>query len=321
MRVYRSLDEVPADFGPSALSIGNFDGVHIGHRRILRRVKEIAHARNLKASAMTFDPHPTRLVAPERAPRLMTSCEERAALMAEEGIEQVLILPFEPDIAQLTPRQFVDSILVRRLAVRAVVVGDNFRFGHGQAGDTDVLRELGAEYGFATEVVPAVAIRGVMVSSSMVRRLIAAGAVTRAARLLGRPYSLEGEVVRGQGIGHRQTVPTLNLRPSAEVLPEAGVYVTCTDDPDAKRQWQSVTNVGYRPTFGGEGISIETFLLSPFDGSTPARIRVSFLWRIREERRFESPEALKAQILRDVARARAYFRRLDRFRRNMLYSG
>ncbi len=321
MRVYRSLDEVPADFGPSALSIGNFDGVHVGHRKILRRVREIARARHLKASALTFDPHPTRLVAPERAPRLMTSCEERAALMAEEGIEQVLILPFEREIAQLKPEQFVETILAGRLGVRAVVVGDNFRFGHRQAGNTDVLRDLGAKYGFTTEVATAVTVRGVMVSSSMVRRLIEEGAITRAARLLGRPFSLEGEVVHGQGIGHKQTVPTLNLRPSAEVLPQAGVYVTCTDDPDTKRQWQSVTNVGHRPTFGGEGITVETFLLSPFDGVTPERIRVSFLWRLREERRFESADALKAQIMRDVGRTQAYFRRLDRLRRNMLHSG
>lgn len=321
MRVYRSLDEVPADFGPSALSIGNFDGVHVGHRKILRRVREIARARHLKASALTFDPHPTRLVAPERAPRLMTSCEERAALMAEEGIEQVLILPFEREIAQLKPEQFVETILAGRLGVRAVVVGDNFRFGHRQAGNTDVLRDLGAKYGFTTEVATAVTVRGVMVSSSMVRRLIEEGAITRAARLLGRPFSLEGEVVHGQGIGHKQTVPTLNLRPSAEVLPQAGVYVTCTDDPDTRRQWQSVTNVGHRPTFGGEGITVETFLLSPFDGLTPERIRVSFLWRLREERRFESADALKAQIMRDVGRTQAYFRRLDRFRRNMLHSG
>src|SRR5579864_4458615 len=153
-RLFHSLDEVPPDFGPSALTIGNFDGVHAGHRRIFRRVRELAASQGLKASVLTFDPHPTRVVAPERAPRLMTSCEERAALMAEEGIEQVLILPFEPEIAQLTPEQFVDSIQVRRLAVRAVVVGDNFRFGHKQAGNTDVLRELGARYGFTTEIVP-----------------------------------------------------------------------------------------------------------------------------------------------------------------------
>jgi riboflavin kinase/FMN adenylyltransferase len=314
LRIFRSLADVPADFGPSALTIGNFDGVHAGHRRILRRLRELAAARHLRPSVLTFDPHPTKVVAPERAPRLMTSCDERAALMAGEGIEQVLILPFNEEIAQLTPERFVSEILVNKLGVRVVAVGDNFRFGHGQAGNTEVLRELGERFGFATEVVPAVIIRGMAVSSSALRRLVVAGDLTRAARMLERPFSLEGEVVSGHGIGHKQTVPTLNLRPGSEVLPKTGVYITCTDDLDSRRRWQSVTNVGYRPTFGGdEGVSIETFLLEPLVGPSPARIRVSFLRRLRDERKFDTPEALKAQILRDVGQTKGYFRRLERF--------
>ena len=314
LRIFRSLEEVPADLCPSALTIGNFDAVHAGHRRILRRVRELAAARQLRPSALTFDPHPTRVVRPERAPKLMTTCDERAALMAEEGIEQVLILPFGPAVAQLSPERFVSEILVNKLGVRVVAVGDNFRFGHRQAGNTQVLRDLGERFGFTTEVVPAVTIRGVAVSSSELRRLVVAGNVTRAARLLERPYSLEGEVVSGHGIGHKQTVPTLNLRATAEVLPKTGVYVTCTDDLDGRRRWQSVTNIGHRPTFGGDpALSVETFLLEPLAGESPARIRVSFLWRLRDERKFDNPEALKAQILRDVGRAKTYFRRLERF--------
>jgi riboflavin kinase/FMN adenylyltransferase len=309
-RVYRSLAEVPPDFGPSALTIGNFDGVHVGHRRILRRVCELSAARGLKSSAVTFDPHPTRVVAPERAPRLMTTCLERARLMGEEGIEQVLILPFTSEIAHLSPGQFVERVLVEKLRAGAVVVGDNFRFGHRQAGNTTLLRALGEQFGFVTEVVSAVTVRRTAVSSSAVRRLLEAGDVPRAARLLGRSYSLAGEVVSGHGVGHKQTVPTLNLRPDSEVFPKTGVYVTFTLDLDTGRQWQSVTNVGYRPTFGGgEGITIETFLLEPLIGGSPRRIRVSFLWRLRDERKFENPDALKTQIFRDVARARAYFRR------------
>jgi riboflavin kinase / FMN adenylyltransferase len=309
-RIFRSLDEIPADFGPSSLTIGNFDGVHEGHRRIFRRVRELASARGLKPSVLTFNPHPTRVVAPERAPRLMTSSEERAVLMVKEGIEQVLILPFDTSVAQLSPAAFVEQILVHKLGVRAVVVGDNFRFGHRQAGNTQVLRELGERFGFSTEVVPAVTVRGMLVSSSALRRLVDAGQVTQAARLLGRPYSLAGEVVPGHGVGHRQTVPTLNLRPQSEVLPKTGVYITCTRDLESRRQWRSVTNIGYRPTFGGDqDISIETFLLDPLAGEAPRRIRVSFLWRLRDERKFESPEALKSQIFRDVARTETYFRR------------
>ena len=310
MRIYRSLDEVPADFGPSALTIGNFDGVHTGHRSILRRVKQIAAERGWKPSALLFDPHPARVVAPQRAPRLMTAPTRRASLMAAEGIEQVLILPFTAHIARLTPEQFARQIVAGRLGARAVLVGDNFRFGHDHAGNVETLRELGSRLGFETEVVPAVTRRGRAVSSSTIRGLLESGRVSLAARWLERPYALEGEVVAGRGIGSRQTVPTLNLSTAAELIPKTGVYVTRTRDLDTQRAWNSVTNVGYRPTFGDSTqLTIETFLLDPLAGETPRRISVEFLWRVREERKFTNPEALKARILRDAAAARRYFAR------------
>jgi len=311
MTIYRSMEEVPADFGPSALTIGNFDGVHFGHRRILRRVHEIAEAHGWKASVLTFDPHPARVVAPDRAPLLMTSPERRAQLMEEEGIRQVLILPFTRELAQLTPEEFVRQLLVERLGAKAVLVGDNFRFGHKQAGNIRVLTELGKRYGFETEIVPAVAWRGRVVSSSGIRETILAGRVSLAARLLQHPYGLEGDVVSGRGVGSRETVPTLNLATGAALIPARGVYVTRTCDLDDGREWDSVTNIGYRPTFGqSDQLTIETFLLSPLTGATPHRIRVEFLWRIRDERRFDSPEQLKARIMRDARAAQAYFRRL-----------
>jgi riboflavin kinase/FMN adenylyltransferase len=311
MHVYRSLAEVPSDFGPSAVSIGNFDGVHFGHRRILHRVKEIAAERGWKPSVLTFDPHPTRVVAPERTPPLLTSPERRAALMLEEGIEQVLILPFTRELAMLTPEEFVERLLVNALGARAVLVGDNFRFGHKQAGNVKVLAELGRRFGFETEIVPAVSWRGRVVSSSGIRDLIRAGNVSLAARLLQHAYALEGEVVSGRGVGSKQTVPTLNLATLAEVIPANGVYVTRTRDQADGREWNSVTNIGYRPTFGAsEQLSIETFLLDPLEGETPERIRVEFLRRIREERKFDSPEALRGQIFKDVRTAQAWFRRV-----------
>ena len=310
MRIYRSLDEVPADFGPSALTIGNFDGVHTGHRSILRRVKQIAADGGWKPAARMCDPHPARVVAPRRAPRLMTPPEQRASLMAPEGIEQVLILPFTTDVARLTPEQFARQIVAGRLGARAVLVGDNFRFGHDHAGNVETLRELGSRLGFETEVVPAVTRRGRAVSSSTIRGLLESGRVSLAARWLERPYALEGEVVAGRGIGSRQTVPTLNLSTAAELIPKTGVYVTRTRDLDTQRAWNSVTNVGYRPTFGDSTqLTIETFLLDPLAGETPRRISVEFLWRVREERKFTNPEALKARILRDAAAARRYFAR------------
>jgi riboflavin kinase/FMN adenylyltransferase len=311
MQVYRSLAELPRDFGPSALSIGNFDGVHFGHRRILRRVREIAAEHGWKASVLTFDPHPTRVVAPGRTPPLLTSPERRAALMSEERIEQVLILPFTRELAMLTPEEFVEQLLVHAMGARAVLVGDNFRFGHRQAGNVAVLAALGRKFGFETEIVPAIAWRGRVVSSSGIRDLIRAGKVSLAARLLQHAYGLEGEVVSGRGVGSRQTVPTLNLATRAEVIPANGVYITRTRDGADGREWNSVTNIGYRPTFGASGeLTIETFLLDALAGGTPARIRVEFLWRVREERKFDNPEALREQILKDVRTAQAYFRRV-----------
>lgn len=321
IRIYTSLEEIPADFGPSALTVGNFDGVHAGHRRIMQRVLEVARERGLKPGVLTFDPHPTRVVAPARSPALMTTPVERCMLMGEIGIEQALILPFHGGIAQLTPEEFVRGILVEKLGAAAVLVGDNFRFGHKQAGNAVVLAELGRKYGFATEIVGAITLRGRVVSSSATRALIDGGQVARAGRLLERPYALEGEVVPGQGIGSKVTVPTLNLAPAGELIPAPGVYITHTRDVLDGRQWPSITNVGYRPTFGGRRLTIETYLLEPLEGMTPGRIRVEFLRRVREERKFASPELLRAQILRDVARAQAYFRRLGKWARPMAARG
>jgi riboflavin kinase/FMN adenylyltransferase len=310
MKIYHSLDETPPDFGPSALTIGNFDGVHFGHRRILRRLKALAQQRGWKASVLTFDPHPTRVVAPDRTPRLMTSPGRRAELMEEEGIEQVLILPFTGDLAQLTPEEFVRQLVVQRLGAKAVLVGDNFHFGHRQAGNVQVLAALGQRLGFETEVVPVAACRGRIASSSGIREAIQAGRVALAARLLQHPYGIEGDVIKGHGVGAKQTVPTLNLATDAEVLPARGVYITRTWDTQTSRVWNSITNIGYRPTFGDtDELSIETFLLDPLEGQSPHRIRVEFLCRVRDERKFATPEALKAQILKDVRVALNYFRR------------
>jgi riboflavin kinase/FMN adenylyltransferase len=310
IRIFRSLEEAKPVFGPSALTIGNFDGVHAGHRRILRRVSELARQYRWNPSVLTFDPHPAKIVAPARAPRLMTTPEQRCRFMEQEGIRQVLILPFTEALARMSPEEFVRQILVEALGAKAVLVGENFRFGRGQAGDVRLLRELGRELDFLTEVIPAVTLRHSLVSSSEIRRLVDAGDVSRAGRLLGRPFALEGDVVHGHGIGARQTVPTLNLATAAEVLPAVGVYVTRTQDIDGSngKSWPSVTNVGYRPTFGGTELSIETFLLATLEGA-PQRIRVEFLRRLRDEKKFDSPEKLKTQILADVRRAQAYFRR------------
>ena len=294
----------------SVVTIGNFDGVHAGHRQLLRRAVELGREHHLKPVVLTFDPHPTRVVAPDRAPRLLTTIAERIALIREQGVDEVVVLPFTADVAMLAPQEFVEQIIAGELHARIVMVGDNFRFGHKQAGNIDTLSELGARFRFQTDIVSAVHRRGRLVSSSAIRQLIEEGNVAMACRLLERPYALSGEVVSGHGIGSKQTVPTLNLRTPAEVIPANGVYITRTRDPETGDRWNSITNVGNRPTFGGDGLTIETFLLSTFDGLTPGSIAVEFLRRVREERKFENAEALKQQIFRDVGRAQTFFRRL-----------
>jgi riboflavin kinase / FMN adenylyltransferase len=308
MRVARLLEEA-AGFEPVAVTIGNFDGVHCGHRELLHEVKRASIEEGLRPAVLTFDPHPASIVAPQRAARLLTTQAERCSMLAREGIEYVLVLPFTREMANWTPEEFVERVLVQALRARVVVVGDNFRFGHNQTGDVNVLSRLGERFGFETRVVPPVRWRGRVVSSSEIRRAVEAGNVGLAGRLLGRAYAVDGVVVPGHGVGSRQTVPTLNLRTHAQVLPLNGVYITHTRDLESARRWNSITNLGYRPTFDGKELSLETFLLDPFEPPAPSRIRVEFLRRVREERKFESPEALKVQILRDVARAMAYFRR------------
>ncbi|MBL8174292.1 MAG: bifunctional riboflavin kinase/FAD synthetase [Bryobacterales bacterium] len=312
MLVYRSLEQARGRFGPSALSIGNFDGVHLGHQALFSKVRELARARDWKASVLTFDPHPTRVVAPHRAPKLLSTVEQRCQWMREAGIEQVLILPFDEELASKTPEDFVEHVLVEALDVKAVFVGSNFRFGHRHAGDAALLDRVGARHGFAAGGMQTVNWRGHLISSSEIRRLVQHGSVLKAARMLGRCYTLEGDVVRGHGIGSRQTVPTLNLSTAAEVLPADGVYVTGTECVETGRRWRSISNIGRRPTFQGDALSIETYLLDPLDSETPERIRVLFAHRLREERRFDSPELLKLQIMRDVSRAQAWHRRYCR---------
>jgi len=312
MRVYHSLGEAAGSFGPSVVSIGNFDGVHLGHQQLLRLVGAMSIRLQAKPSIITFDPHPAAVLAREHAPKLLTTIEQRLRILETGGVEQALVLKFDREFSLQSAEQFVESVLMRAAGVRGVVVGENFRFGNRQMGNTALLREVGARGGFEVEVAAGVQERRRMVSSTEVRRQVQAGHVALAARFLGRFYRLEGRVVQGHGVGSKQTVPTLNLATEGEVLPARGVYVTRTVDLGSRRRWNSVTNVGFRPTFGGdEELSIETFVLSGLEGAQPERIAVEFLHRLREERRFADPAALKAQIMRDVSRAQAYQRRLS----------
>lgn len=307
--LFRTPEEARGHFGPCALAIGNFDGVHIGHQALLAETCAYAAANNLAPSALTFDPHPAAVVAPERTPELICTLEQRLKLLSIAGVSQILVLPFTPAIAGLSPREFVRQILCDTLRTGAVIVGESFRFGHKQAGTAQTLRTLGDELGFVSQFVSPVSYRGEIVSSSLVRGYVSAGNVSRARRLLGRCFSIAGRIVSGEGVGAKQTVPTLNLPPPPGQIVPRGVFVTETLDHSSGRCWRSITNCGFRPTFHGDKLTIETFLLDPLEGSTPSDVEVRFRRFLRAEKRFPDPAALRAQILRDVERAKAYWRR------------
>lgn len=312
MTVFRNIESASGCIGPCALAIGNFDGVHIGHQALLRATAGYAQQHQMVPAVLTFDPHPTAIVAPQRRPEMICTVEERIRLLQIGGAEKILVLPFTEDVARMTPREFVEQILVAALGVRAVFVGENFRFGYRQAGNPDVLAELGSELHFQTNFLPPVLLRGQTVSSSVIRGELARNRVSRAARLLNRWFSIRGAVVSGHGVGSKQTVPTLNLKPVKGMVCPRGVFVTESVELGADRVWPSITNIGMRPTFGGDEVTIETFLLGPLDGESPREIEVRFQHFLRAERRFESPEELKSQIMRDVGKAQMFWRRLKK---------
>jgi riboflavin kinase/FMN adenylyltransferase len=298
----------------SILTIGNFDGIHLGHQAILRSAVRRAQETGDVATALTFDPAPRKVLRPESAPLRLSTNAQRMTWFGLLGVEAVVVLPFTMDLARLSPEDFVAEILERGLRVRAVLVGENFRFGHRQAGDVAVLRELGMRHGFEVVIIPPVLHRGEVVSSTVIRREIAAGNVTHASLLLGRPFTLTGTVVSGTGTGRKFTFPTLNLVPEQELLPARGVYVTRTLLEGRDRTYRSVTNIGMRPTFNGSSLSVETHLLD-FSGEIDAqRIEVRFWKRLREEKKFAGADELRIQIARDIASANRFFSRLRRFR-------
>jgi riboflavin kinase/FMN adenylyltransferase len=306
--IFAALDRLPDELPPCAIAIGNFDGVHAGHRRILEKTRALANEHGLQAVVLTFDPHPMKVVAPERLPKMLTTQQQRQVFFREFGFDHTVVLEFTPQVAQLSAERFVTQVLAAKLHARWVVVGENFRFGHRGAGNIAVLRKLGRRLDFQAVSVEPVLIGGEPVSSTRVRRLLAEGRVAPVRKLLCRPFTLQGPIVSGEGVGSRQTVPTLNLQPEAELWPARGVYVTSTREPATGRRWESVTNIGNRPTFNGAEQTVETFLLSPLEGETPRLIELAFHWRLREERKFDSAESLRRQILADAARAKRFFR-------------
>lgn len=307
MRVFRTLEEVPAPLGATVLSIGNFDGVHRAHQHVLREVVHRARELNALAVAMTFEPHPVRILRPDTAPKLITPLPQKLELLRQTGLDAVLVLPFSRDVSLMKPRDFAEQILKNRLRAREIHEGFNFHFGHKAEGNVERLAEFGCEFGFDVKVYPEMTFRGHSVSSSTVRKLLDAGNVSQARALLGRPLAIVSHPGRGRGYGHKYTVPTINLAQYDEMIPANGVYITCSRI--GSEVFQSVTNVGVRPTFGEDSFAVESHLLNFHEIAVTGQteVELTFLKRLRAEQRFPAVEALRHQIAQDVRRARRYF--------------
>ncbi len=307
MQIFHKLDEVPAGFGPSLVSVGNFDGVHRAHLRVLIEIVSRARLRGEKSVAVTFEPHPMRLLRPDSAVKLLTPPAEKLRLLEQTGIDAVLLLPFTRDLSLMSPQKFVEQVICNRLRAAQVHEGYNFRFGHKAAGNVELLSQLSVEMGFEVVVYPELKLRGDPVSSTRIRELIQQGGVSRARFLLSRPFSIVSSPGRGRGYGSKYTVPTINLTRYEELAPGDGVYVTQTRV--GEECFDSVTNIGNRPTFGAESFAIETHLLDfhPLEITAGTRVELSFFYRLRGEIKFDSVEALRLQIGKDIQRTRHYF--------------
>jgi riboflavin kinase/FMN adenylyltransferase len=307
MHLFHKVEDVPADFGPSLVSVGNFDGVHRAHLRVLSEIVSRSRQRGAKSIAVTFEPHPMRILRPDSGLKLLTPTATKLRLLEQTGIDAVLLLPFTRDLSRMSPREFVQQILRDRLKAVEVHEGYNFRFGHKAAGNVELLCELGGELGFEVVVYPEMRLRGDSVSSTRIRELIREGRVDRARFLLARPFSIDSTPERGRGYGSKYTVPTINLSRYKELVPADGVYVTQTRL--GGECFDSVTNIGNRPTFGADSFAVESHLLDfhPLEITPDSEIELSFFYRLRGEIKFDSVEALREQIGRDIQRTRHYF--------------
>ena len=301
--VYEDLPPDTTVFSRTVATIGNFDGVHLGHRAILQRVSQRARELSAQAVAVTFDPHPLKVLRPEVNLPLLTTPAQKLELLAAAGLDAVVVLPFTPQFAAMRARDFVSRYFCERLRVREVVVGHDYSFGRGREGNIDLLKEMGLSHGFTVHVVWAVEVEGAVVSSSLIRALLRLGKVREAGRLLGRPFAVVGRVVPGKGRGAQLLkVPTANLRPENELLPASGIYaVRVRHGGDLL---PGVANIGTCPTFDNSELSLEAHLLDFSGDLYGENLEVEFVARLREERRFPSIEALAAQIQADIAAAR-----------------
>lgn len=312
MKAFYKLDDIPAGFGPSIVSVGNFDGVHRAHQRVLGQIVSRSKQLRAKSVAVTFEPHPMRILRPDFTLKLLTPTPERLRLLEATGIDAVVVVPFTRDLSLMSPREFVERILCDKLRTLEAHEGYNFRFGHKATGDVNLLQELGRELGFEVVVYPEMCLRGLSVSSTRIRELIQAGDVHRARYLLGRAFSIQSVAGRGRGYGSKYTVPTINLSRYDELVPRDGVYITRTRV--GEECFDSVTNVGNRPTFGSDSFAIESHLLNfhPLEITAETHIEICFFFRVRDEMKFGSVDRLREQILKDIKKTHRYFSLLER---------
>ncbi len=305
MRVFRGHSRpVPS---PVVLAIGNFDGVHLGHTALVRRLAELARERQLVPMVLTFEPHPREFFAPGSAPARLTTVREKLELLADCGASQAMVCPFNAKFAALSAEEFVEQVLVKGCQVKHLIIGDDFRFGQGRTGDYAFLQQAGARHGFTVEAMGSVLVDGERVSSSGVRKALAAGDMEHAARLLGRPYVIDGQVLHGQKLGRQLGFATANLRIKHNPLPMSGVFAVEVSGL-GERALPGVANLGVRPTVGGSRPLLEAHLFDFDRDIYGAHIAVRFVHKLRDEQRFPNFDALKAQIAADAAAARAYFK-------------
>lgn len=317
MKVFRGISDTAVE-SPTVLTFGVFDGLHLAHQLIMRRVVERAKTLNVPATVVTFDPHPRAVLHPETAPPLLQTFDQKMSGMERLGIDQAVVLDFTPELSMLSADEFLLKYIFGRLDAREVYLGHGFAFGHNREGRFDLLRRVAARLDRVAEEVPEVLVQRHRVSSTMIRRLLGAGRINLARRMLGRPYGIESRVIEGRKIGKAQLrYATANLKPHNTVIPANGVYVTLTLVEGIWRR--SITNIGNKPTVGADSeITVETHVME-FDRELYGeKIRVRFLHRLRGERKFESIDALRAQIDRDYGRAVRYFQ-TEGVRRNCEY--
>jgi riboflavin kinase/FMN adenylyltransferase len=309
MRLFHGTDNAEIQ-RPTVLTLGVFDGLHLGHQLIMRTVSERARAVGAVPTVITFDPHPRAVLHPQSAPPLLQTLDQKVEGFGVLGIEQTIVINFTKEFSMIRAEDFLRDVVKERLHAQEVYLGRGFAFGHDREGHIDLLRRVSQELGFVADEVPEVRLRQQRVSSSKIRHLLAEGKVNLARRMLGRPYGVEGLVLRGAERGHTLGFPTANLHPHNRVIPRNGVYVTGTL---IEGQWRrSVTNVGVRPTFTNDvEPSVETYVINWTGDLYGDVVRVRFLHRLRDEMKFSSVNEIKAQIERDVSRAQSYFERSE----------